>query len=320
MPFPVAESERVITTGKVEFHGYSDCIRIENEVARVTLGHHCGGRVLEYSRDGENVLYLDPDQAGWTPAPGASEIDPWGGRFDIGPEVTLPAHPALWLGPWSAEVDSAGAARLISLADTATGAQLIREFRLDPVSSRLSCTQTIVNVSAEERALYHWSRTIAKGGGICVIPVTSPSRFPNGYVMYGPGATIDYRPADPNIRVRDGFLEILDTPRYPKLCMDTGTDWFAYLLPSNWLFVKRYRSYRDRRYTDITGATVSIWYNEDRQCELEPIGPEERLQPGQSASFREDWWILPYRFPERRDTLDLKAIADLVRLETQLPD
>jgi hypothetical protein len=307
----------MVRTSRVEFHGYPDCIRLENETVRVTLGHQCGGRVLEYSRQGANVMALDADQAGWMPEKGKPEVDPRGGRFDFGPEKVLPAHPTLWLGPWSAQVDAAGVARLTSAVDGPTGAQLVREFELDPVSSHLRCTQTITNTTAEERAWFHWGRTLAVGGGICVVPLTPPSRFPSGYVMYQDGWTLDYKPVDPAIRSRDGFLEIMDTPEFPKLCIDSYAGWFAYLTKSDRLLVKRFPTYRDRMYADIVGPTVSIWYFEDRYCELEPIGPEERLAPGESASFTEDWWLLPYEFPKRRDALDLRQIADLVQAETQ---
>jgi hypothetical protein len=306
----------VASVSRVEFHGYTDCIRLENANVRVTLGHHCGGRVLDYSWQGVNMLALDPSQAGWTFEPGGPEIDPWGGRFDIGPEKVMSAHPRLWLGPWAAEVDGAGIARLTSVADPATGARIVREFELDPVSSRLRCTQTVTNASSQGRIWNHWSRTLATGGGIVIVPLTMPSRFPKGYVMVDPDWSVNDRPNDPNVRVRDGFLEIVSTPEYPKLCMDSHAGWLAYLARTDRLFVKRFATFPDRKYTDISGATLSVWYFEERLCELEPIGPEERLAPGESASYTEAWWLFPYRFPKRRDALDLAEIADLVRRET----
>jgi hypothetical protein len=303
----------MVNVGRVEFHGYSDCIRLENASARVTLGHQCGGRVLEYACRGVNVLALDPNQAGWTPESGRPGVDPWGGRFDIGPEKVLPPHPALWLGRWTAEVDGAGVARLTSEADPVTGAQLVREFELDAVSSRLRCTQTITNTSSSDRVWFHWSRTLVAGGGIVVVPLTQPSRFPNSYVMYGLDTTVDFLPEDPNIRVRDPFLEILDTPRYPKLCMDSHAGWLAYLAESDVLFVKRFATFPGRMYGDIVAPTVSVWYYEHLLCELEPIGPEERLAPGESASYTEEWWVVPHKFPAQRAALDPAEIAEIVR-------
>ena len=296
---------------RIEYFGYKECIRLENRGTRVVLCLH-GGRVLEYSRQGKNALYLDPAQEGWTHAPGKQPVDPCGGRFDIGPEMTIPRHPDLWLGKWQGEITGSRSARLTSPKDEPTGTQLIREFALDESASKLTCRQIIQNMSDRTTAWCHWSRTLAKGGGICLIPLTENSRFPNQYVMYGPDSTILYRPQDPNIRVRDGFLEIIATPEYPKLGMDSHAGWLGYLLRDDLLFVKRFPTFPDRVYNEIVGLTISIWYYKDLMCELEPIGPMERLDPGQSASFTEEWWLVPYAYPGKGADVDLKRLAGAV--------
>jgi len=48
-------------------------------------------------------------------------------------------------------------------------------------------------------------------------------------------------------------------------------------------------------------------------CELEPIGPQEELAPGAAASFTEQWWLLPQKFPEQGAQVDLEDVARLVR-------
>jgi hypothetical protein len=65
-------------------------------------------------------------------------------------------------------------------------------------------------------------------------------------------------------------------------------------------------------YNDMAGFTIVMWYFKDLLCELEPIGPKERLAPGQSAAFTEDWWLLPYAFPQTRTNVDLEAVAAVV--------
>jgi len=305
-----------IRAQRVDFHGYSDCIVLENDSTRVVLGAHCGGRVLEYSVHGKNALRLDPSQAGWTWKPGSPEIDPWGGRFDIGPEKTIPPHPTLWVGTWKSRLDSSGVAKLTSEADPATGMRLTRTFELAPDSTRLTCTQTMQNVSNRVQAWCHWGRTLSPGGGICIVPLTTPSRFPNAYLRYGPDPFINYLPSDPNVRIRENFLEIIGPPAHPKLGMDSHAGWLAYLTDNNLLFVKRFPTYPDRPYNEMAGFTVSVWYYKDELVELEPIGPMERLAPGESASFTEDWWLLAYPFPERRDALDLEEVSALVERTT----
>ncbi|MBI3463931.1 MAG: hypothetical protein HY000_12865 [Planctomycetes bacterium] len=303
---PAQESSQVIT-----FHGYPDCLDLRNDTTRVVLCPVSGGRVLEYSLKGDNALYLEEAETGKPHDPNAP-ASITAGRFDIGPEKTIPSHPLLWSGKWTGELLGPRAARLVSQQDQATGTQLVREFRLADSGSRLECQQTIRNVSHEPTEWCHWSRTFARGNGICLIPLTSPSRFPNRYVMYEDGDRINIRPTDPHIRTRDGFLEIFDVPRQPKLGMDSYAGWFAYLTRDNLLFIKRFPVYRDRVYNEAAGLTISIWYPQDLRVELEPIGPRERLAPGESASFTEEWFLAPFPFPQQGEQVDLARVRAVV--------
>lgn len=312
-----AAQQKIAGTALIEHSGYSDCIKLENETTTVVLGPHCGGRILEYSLKGRNALYLDPKQNGWVYLPGKRTIDPSAGRFDIGPEMTIPRHPHLWFGKWEGEITGQRSARLVSAKDEATGVQLVREFVLDKSSSHLTCTQIIKNISDETKFWCHWSRTLARGGGICIIPLTPNSRFPNNYVMYGPGPVINYRPEDPNIRIRDGFLEIIGTPKFPKLGMDSYAGWLCYLTRNDLMFIKRFPTYPDRVYNEIAAITISIWYYKDIMCELEPIGPMERIPPGKSASFTEDWWLIPYKFPAGDGKVDLNEVTQIVNTQAR---
>ena len=300
----------------VSFYGYDDCIRLSNRSTRVTLCPAAGGRVLEYALNEKNALYLPPGNEGWTYEPGKKGGGMAAGRFDIGPEMIIRPRPLLWKGKWKGEVTGKLSARLTSQKSESTGVQLVRYFTLSPNSTRLECRQTIVNVSKKPVEYCHWSRTFALGGGVVIIPLSEPRRFPNGYVMYGGHASILYRPKDPNIRIRDGFLEILGTPTYPKLGMDSHAGWFAYLMKNDQMFVKRFPTYPGRAYNEVAGLTISIWIpKEEYTCELEPIGPREHIKPGESASFTETWWLLPRPFPKDVQDIDLEAIESLVRKE-----
>jgi hypothetical protein len=299
---------------RVDFAGYSDCILLANADTRVVLDPNCGGRVLEYSWKGVNSIMLDPDQDGWIYGPNRKRIDPCGGRLDIGPEMTIPKHPTLWLGAWTGATVGQRKARLTSQHDEATGVQLVRDFELSAESSHLRVTQTIRNVSHETVSYCHWSRTLACPNGICVVPLTPLSRFPKGYVMYGPGPVMNYRPQDPSIRIQDGHLVIDGLPKYPKLGIDTYAGWLAYLMREDLLFVKRFPSYPDRIYGEMAAITVSIYYH-PKMCELEPIGPMERLEPDSAASYTEDWWLLEMRYPE--GVLDLDGLCDLVHTQAR---
>ena len=301
----------------IEFAGYQRCACLENGKTRVVLGPHCGGRVLEYAWQGQSALMLDPRDNGRTYARGGAPSRPSfpsGGRFDIGPEHIAPPHPSLWLGPWEAQIVNDATVRLTSGESAECGTRLVREFTLAPDSSHLRSTQIVRNISSHDTRWCHWGRTFRKGHGICVVPLTPElSRFPKEYVMYGPGSVIDFAPDDPAIRRRDGFLEVLDTPARPKLGIDSYAGWFGYLMPHDLLFVKRFPTWPDRVYNEVAGLTISLWYYENLVCELEPIGPMEVLAPGESSSFTEEWWLLPFKFPEDRGALDLGRVAEVAR-------
>jgi CubicO group peptidase (beta-lactamase class C family) len=297
------------TAKVVRYLNYDKAIELTNHNTKVVLCPQSGGRVLVYSLNGKNSLYLDEKETDWKSGkPGPASA----GRFDIGPELVIPRRSTLWSGEWTGEITGPRSARLTSQHDEATGVQLVRDFELDAKSSRLSCTQTIMNVSSETKEWCHWSRTFALGEGICVIPLAGQSRFPNKYVMYEEGALINARPVDPNIRIRDGFLEILAAPRRPKLGFDSYAGWMAYSMKNDLLFVKKFKTYPDRVYNEAAGLTISVWYPEGARVELEPIGPRERLEPGQVGSFTEEWWLAPSEFPAAGTDLDLGRVSAIV--------
>lgn len=301
----------------VKFHGYTEAIELARGNARAVLCPQAGGRVLEYSIDGKDAMFLDEQEKSWQPGkPGPSSA----GRFDYGPELTVIPHPKIWNGTWTAEITNLQSARLTSPREDAAGIQLVRDFELAGTENgpaHLLCKQTIHNISKEVREVCHWGRSFSPGGGICLIPLGNrPSRFPSKYAMYEDSAIINVRNTDEKIRERDGFLEILAPPRKPKLGFDSSAGWLGYLIPNNTLFVKRFATFPDRVYNEAAGLTLSIWYPTGPRIELEPIGPRERLQPGESASFTEDWWLLPYPYPASGDDIDLKKLSAFVDAQT----
>ena len=316
---PAAKSPAEAPTARVvTSHGYTQAVELKLGKTRAVLCPQAGGRVLEFSVAGADAMYFDPAEKNWKPGkPGPISA----GRFDYGPELIVAAHPKAWAGQWTAEIGKTNAVQLTSPREDA-GIQLVREFRLVAHDKfvGLSCKQTMRNIGKETREVCHWGRSFSPGGGICVIPLGDrPSRFPSRYAMYEDSAVINVKATDDRIRERDGFLEILAPPRKPKLGFDTYAGWLGYVLPNDTLFVKRFPTYPDRVYNEAAGLTLSVWYPTGPRIELEPIGPRERLKPGESASFTEEWWLLSHPFPKKGQSLDLKALSEQVEKQTTRP-
>jgi len=298
------------------FHNYKKAVELTHGKARAVIAPEGGGRVLVFSIDGKDALYLDDAEQKWEPGkPSPASA----GRFDFGPELTVTPHPKIWGGDWTAEIVG-DAVKLTSPREDAAGMQLTREFKfvVEGKSIGLACKQTMINIGKEPREVCHWGRSFSPGGGICVVPLgDKPSRFPSKYAMYEDGgAVINVRDKDDLIRERDGCLEILAPPRKPKLGFDTYAGWLAYAMPNNTLFVKRFAAFPDRVYNEAAGLTLSVWYPTGPRIELEPIGPRERLKPGEFASFTETWWLLAHPFPAKGEQLDLKALREKVLRDT----
>ena len=320
--FSLSAAELPEGVRRVQVLNYADCFELSNGETRVTLCHHVGGRVLEYEHQGVNALYLDPKEAQWGTA-GAEKTPVSAGRFDIGPEYLIPKREKLWSGVWQAEAIGPRAVRLTSQEDAATGVQLIRIFQLAAKGTHLSCEQIIKNISPETKHWSHWSRTFAVHGGIGVVPLTPETRrFPNGWIMYqqGKDPTISLKPEDPHVRVRGDVLEVLAPAKFPKLGFDSNAGWMAYVMPHGQAFVKRFPSPKDAVYPEIAGLTLCFWYPQKDQTpaiELEPHGPRNHIEPGSTASFTEDWYLLPHPFPESGTQIDLEKLAAQVEHATR---
>ena len=292
---------------RIASHGDEQAIELKLGDVRAILSTS-GGRVLEYSRGGKQALWFDENELN---VPAGKPRPMSAGRFDVGPELIIAAHPKLWSGTWKAEITGDSSAMLTSDKDEATGLQLRRVFTLNADGS-LSCKQLMTNISADMQEVCHWGRSFSPGGGICLIPLAGRSKFPSKYAMYEDSAIINVRNEDEKIRQRDGFLEILAPPRKPKLGFDSSAGWLAYVMPGDVLFVKRFAVQPFRVYSEAAGLTLSVWYPTGPRIELEPIGPREVLQPQQTAAFTETWHILAHPFPKAGESIDLAKLREQV--------
>ena len=284
----------------------SELLKISNGEITVAVDLKVGARVMEYSKDGNNVIFVSPEYFKTT-------SDPDGGRCDIGPERIIPPRPETWKGSWELVEKSNGYIKIKSQVAKAAGVQLIREFKLDEKSSHLKFTQHIINVADSMQRYCHWSRTLAEVNGICLAPLNPNSRFPKGYITYAGSGLLDYLPeGGENERVRNGVLEITGPPENAKFVTDASDGWLAYITQDDQLFIKKFEIYPDKKYGEMTAATVSIWYNKDGICEIEPIGPWEWIESGKSISFTEHWYLMDYNYPEDKKA-DLDAIRRMVR-------
>jgi len=301
----------------IETNAYKDCIEISNQDTRMVLEPSCGGRILYFEHKGVNLLYIDPDEDGYLledGKPPKSNLSPCAGRCDIGPEMTTPSHPDLWLGRWTANILDSGTVEMLSPEDTKTGVQLSRFFSLDQHLTKLKFTQVIRNISPDIKKYFHWSRTFCRGGGIAIAPVNTNDRYPEGFLTYGSGDVINFRPGpEANISCEDGLLQITGPASTQKFVMDLSEGWLASLTRDSRLLVKKFPIYSGKVYGEMASNNASFWYYEKEICEVEPIGPVEFLEPGDEASFTETWYAMEYDYPGNTP-LDAGKIRKIIEI------
>lgn len=301
------QQEKYDGVSRVKVLNYENCVQLSNESTKVVLGHHSGGRLLVYERNGKNILFLDSEkEAEWDPNDSKKSKQTSAGRFDVGPEYLVPRSDSTWAGMWSVAETGDRQARMTSKVDPETNIQVIRDFKLAKDSSRLTITQTVANKSEETIRHCYWSRTFAIHGGVAVVPIdTSESVLPNLYYMSQTRYLINCKPTDEAVRrVKTGsgeFLVVEGPPAKPKIGFDAAKGWAAYQTRTDQLFVKRFPVFSDKEYGDPGDANFALWYPKKEKlaaCEIEPVGPLTKLKPGEKASFTVDWWLLDRAFPE----------------------
>ncbi|HLY11485.1 MAG TPA: hypothetical protein VKW04_19440 [Planctomycetota bacterium] len=243
-----------------------------------------GGRVVHYSLDGDNILY-NPMKNG-QPQPGG------GYGLDLGPERTIPPHPALWTGKhaWAMLGDIV---TITSLRDPAVGLRVEKNLMIDGATGALDILQRMKNGSDGERAWCFWDRTLCRAGGFGIIPLNPKSRFPAKWVLGTRRGPLwwEYNgtnPSHPGVKVLDGVLVTKAEGPEQKVGADSDAGWIAYIRGSL-LFVKYFPYVPDGDYVD-NGLSVAHYFN-DTIAELEPLSPEARLKPEGEFTFPEHWTL-----------------------------
>lgn len=291
------------------------CIVLSNDTTRAVVDPTYGGRLVEYSLNGTNALYQVPGHPDWIYPEGNHDIGPAGGRFDVGPESLVPRHLKLWEGKWKVEAADPCKVVILNEDPEASGLRITREFRLDASTSKLTCIQSMTNITGVELRRSYWGRCFVPGGGVLVIPLAGHSRYPRKYIQDTdwPDFHVVTRPQDPAVTNVDDCLVVHGEPTHSKLAVDSSAGWVGYLSKQNLLFVKRFPVYPTKRYPEIASTTLAFWFHNGQICEIEPIGPEETLAPGQSASFQEEWWLVPYECPQQFGGSTIGAVVDFVK-------
>jgi len=296
---------------KISYRGWTDCYRISNKHCEVIVGASCGGRVLSFSLNGQNVIYENQVQNGkllkdWE----KKRFDPDAGRFDFGPEsTTQPIHAKTWMGKWEAEIIDRQTLRLISMPDTLLGLECIREFKLHADSAILIVSQTAINITDKPLIRHFWGRTLVIPGGTLFMPINPKSSFEHGWgrFLWDPNRIESPAELDERVKVKHQIFTFHAVGKTLKGGTDATDGWMAYAV-NDLVFLKQFKVNINQDYSGSDHMT-GIFYSNGKFCELEPCSPTYNIVAGDSIEFSERWELKTISAME----ITNKTILELIR-------
>lgn len=271
-------------TESINYKGWTDCVRITNDVIEMIVTKQVGPRIIRFGFvGGKNLFYESPDQVGTT---GGNAWKIYGGhRLWSAPED----KESTYIADNSPIQHECGInyARFAAPVEAA-GIQKVIEISLTDEPNRVILNHKMINRGISDLYLAPWAISVMRAAGVAIIPhnLGLPDQLQPTHSI----AIWNYtRLTDPRLVFSDHFIFVRQDPaiaRALKIGVNNRCGWAGYAV-SDMLFVKRFRWDSDITYPDLNCNFES--FTNDEILEMESLGAVKRLQPGESAEHQEEW-------------------------------
>lgn len=287
---------------RIDYQGWKDCYELSNPLVRMVVVPQIGGRVMEYSIRGQNVMWRNPVELGVVKPQDIGKV--W---HNYGGHKAWNAPQAGWRAPdydnfydyapakveeiAPGEGDERMAGIRLTLQPVAhQGFQLVREIYLSANTSRVRLIETMRNVSDREIEWSIWSVTQADIPCWIAFPLHVTPRDPQGWRRL----LREEEYPDPHQVTRVGDVGVVRyTGAIDKLGTGSPEGWLVYLR-DQLAYVKKW-SVRTAGVTYPDDGCNAQIFTADKAMggyvEVEALGPITRLKPGESTTLVEDWFL-----------------------------
>lgn len=310
--------EPSVTIRHEPYLGWADAYRVSNGPVTVSVVPAAGGRVLEFSLDGRQALWVNPALRGKLfPVP--SRPTTWENWRNYGGYKLWPAPQSLWPksvgegpdpfldgGAASVELLPRRGLRLTGAPSLDMGLLFIRELELDAKTGVLTVQQRLRNIGPKPVDWSIWDVTQIPAPAWVFFPANPNSPHPNGILPLGGGQ---------NQWTNQGGLILTEYKGVSgKIGADSPAGWMAGVI-GDLAYIKRFPPRRaDASYPD-KGSTVEV-YTSDKSLsyiEMEVLGPIVHLEPGEETVYPETWSLARLTQPIRQRADVPRAVAELRR-------
>ena len=310
------------TVRQIDYEGWAGCWELSNPVVRVVVVPQIGGRVMEYSLDGENALWQNEAELGkvsgddlgktWRNYGGYKAWSAPQSKWSVtNPDYFYDSTPAT-VEPLP---DRPGV-RVTVAPITHLGYQITREIVLSDYTSRVRVTERMRNISKKPISWGLWGVAQVRTPCWIAFPLRENSKFAGGMnVLHPPGKRVEQVERVGNVGIM----------RYDNKTENWSTDamggWMAYMR-GQLAFTKHWST----RLVDVTypdGGCDASFYTCSKDhlggyAEMEVMGPIVKLAPGEETTLVEDWFLTRLN-QSAKDTADVISRLRLLQKRGMLP-
>lgn len=306
---------------KIEYRGWKNCYEITNPLVRVVVAPAIGGRIMEYSIQGRNVLWQNEKELGVLRPSDVGKL--W---HNYGGHKAWNAPQEKWRTPdadnyydyapaLSAEVlpetpDAMAGVRVKCAPIPHLGIQFQRDILVSASTSQVRIIETMKNISGADIEWAPWGVTQVNAPCWIVFPINANSKFGGGWKVMWP-----QEGTSTQTEKIGGFGVMKAAGALEKIGIDATDGWMAYF-KDQLGYVKQWSVQTGVPYPD--GGCTAQFFTADETigdyAELEVLAPLKKLRPGEEAVLTEDWFLTVLD-NETADSVD--AVKNLKRLQTQ---
>ena len=272
----------------VDYGGWKNNVLLANDHAEVIVTLDVGPRVISYRTPRSRNVFKN-----YAPQIGGANEAIWqirgGHRFWLAPE-----DPVLTYIPDNSKVEhtivSPNEARFVTGGSELVPIEKTLSLALDPNTSRVTVNHHAKNQGVKPITLATWALSVMAPGGTEIIPLPPLGSHPRDLL---PTRRMIVWPftdmSDSRWRWGQKFITLKSGDGPPaKLGLNHTEGWVAYHLDDQ-LFVKTIPFRGEDVYADL-GCNFETFTN-DEMLEVESLGPLVTLEPGESTSHAEHWFL-----------------------------
>lgn len=301
-----------VTIERIEYRGWHDSYRLTAGEYSLVVVPEIGGRIMEYSYGGQNVIWENAGEFGQTYPLSKDAHDYGGSKLWVTPQEdwSWPPSPMLDFGKANVQIEQTPKGlpliRVIGCPDLETGVVFTKEISLDD-SGDVSITHRLTNISGKTLNHGVWEITHAQTPCLVAFPIKAKSRFPGG-ITYITAESRNSR----QFSVKNGLCVVNYLGEMGKIGADSDGPWMIWF-QGNLAFVKLFDGMRKGAEYPDGGCSVQVLTSDAKlgYVEMETMGPIAKLAPGAKSELIEHWRIFRLSQPVKDENRVHKSVKGM---------